>query len=191
MRGDAAMALLSLMLSLLQMTPEMVTCTWVQCLCFVRRAQSLKDARQTFLKASKVPDIGWQVCPAPSVSSLHAMSCSSLEVPPAHHLPVKHMLDGGFDTPGLEASFGRRNLHLFELHVRRLLSRYPVGASSSLSWAPLLPLWAMQARCMCCTARFASQLHLHSPLRLSFAKNSTSPSCHAGVCCLSPDGVAP
>lgn len=49
----------------LQMTPEMVTCTWVQCLCFVRRAQSLKDARQTFLKASKVPDIGWQVQPAP------------------------------------------------------------------------------------------------------------------------------
>lgn len=49
----------------LQMTPEMVTCTWLQCLCFVRRAQSLKDARQTFLKASKVPDIGWQVRPAP------------------------------------------------------------------------------------------------------------------------------
>ena len=43
------------------MSPEMVTCTWVQCLSFVRRAQSLKDARQTFLKASKVPDIGWQV----------------------------------------------------------------------------------------------------------------------------------
>ena len=45
----------------MQMSPEMVTCAWLQCLTFVRRAQSLKDARQTFLKASKVPDIGWQV----------------------------------------------------------------------------------------------------------------------------------
>ena len=47
---------------LVQMSPEAMTCAWVQFLRFTRRAQSLKDARQTFLKASKVPDIGWQVC---------------------------------------------------------------------------------------------------------------------------------
>ena len=115
-----------------QMTPEMVTCTWVQCLCFVRRAQSLKDARQTFLKASKVPDIGWQVCPATPVSSLHAMSCSSLGTPAAHGLSVSHILDSSFDSPILEPSCRRGALHLSELHVRILLSRYPVGASLSL-----------------------------------------------------------
>ena len=49
-----------------QMSAESATCAWVQCLRFVRRAQSLKDARQTFLKASKVPDIGWQVCSSQS-----------------------------------------------------------------------------------------------------------------------------
>lgn len=49
-------------ITVVQLSPESTTCAWVQCLRFVRRAQSLKDARQTFLKASKVPDIGWQVC---------------------------------------------------------------------------------------------------------------------------------
>ncbi|KAL3133211.1 hypothetical protein ABBQ38_007099 [Trebouxia sp. C0009 RCD-2024] len=63
-----------------QMTPEMVTCAWVQCLSFVRRAQSLKDARQTFLKASKVPDIGWQVFVASALMEWHHDN-SNVKVP--------------------------------------------------------------------------------------------------------------
>lgn len=63
-----------------QMTPGMTTCTWVQCLSFVRRAQSLKDARQTFLKASKVPDIGWQVFVASALMEWHHDN-SNVKVP--------------------------------------------------------------------------------------------------------------
>lgn len=66
------MAPLSCAASAMQMNPEMATCAWVQCLSFVRRAQSLKDARQTFLKASKVPDIGWQVRLPPTPLPPHA-----------------------------------------------------------------------------------------------------------------------
>lgn len=52
-----------LMSGVLQLSPELATCAWVECLRFVRRAQSLKEARQVFVKASRAPDIGWQVSP--------------------------------------------------------------------------------------------------------------------------------
>ncbi|DBA97394.1 hypothetical protein WJX77_004704 [Trebouxia sp. C0004] len=63
-----------------QMSAESTTCAWVQCLRFVRRAQSLKDARQTFLKASKVPDIGWQVFEASAMMEWHHDN-SNVKVP--------------------------------------------------------------------------------------------------------------
>lgn len=102
----------------LQMTPDMVTCTWVQCLCFVRRAQSLKDARQTFLKASKVPDIGWQVRPPPL---LPIIACQYLSHSKQllHMVCMLHVLDGGSGTPHLETVSGRRALS--RLHSRNLV----------------------------------------------------------------------
>lgn len=63
-----------------QLSPELATCAWVECLRFVRRAQSLKEARQVFVKASRAPDIGWQVFVASALMEWHYDN-SSAKVP--------------------------------------------------------------------------------------------------------------
>ncbi|DBB09204.1 TPA: hypothetical protein ACH3X3_007796 [Trebouxia sp. C0006] len=103
-----------------QMSAESTTCAWVQCLRFVRRAQSLKDARQTFLKASKAPDIGWQVFEASAMMEWHHDN-SNVKVPkniwelgakrfmaePGFVLAYIHFQLGLGDTANSRATFER------------------------------------------------------------------------------------
>lgn len=118
--------------TVVQLSSESTTCAWVQCLRFVRRAQSLKDARQTFLKASKVPDIGWQVCSCQSCASLATESCKLTQkgvvCPFLSPLNCGQQLRQEAMQPSLTCASSAPNLLLHTLPYKRVLTSQQMGA---------------------------------------------------------------